>query len=257
MPLTRIFSEGIMNYNHNAVISHTMYPVQVGKRNAYHQAGHAAAIYLGNQHKQLPAVHFQVIIKPQEHDSGQPSRTMRLSHRYAAKVEGGRLIQNLPLSFAEAARYLSQSEQEQYRCAFEADVINLLAGPLAEAKYVALRDDEVFNANLVYLGALKFYGGNATLDIITEYMECFIPDRTERKQKLAELFLAAYSFVNKRSSWSAITTLAEFILDANKVEPKGIIPCEDLIALLESRYVPETGQFSAPKSEFFATLFEY
>lgn len=246
-----------MNYDRKANISHTTCLIQVGKRNAYHQAGHAAAIYLGNQHKQLPAVHFQVTIKPQERDSGQPSRTMRLSRQYAAKVEGGRLIQNLPMSFVEAAQYLSQPEQEQYRCAFEADVINLLAGPLAEAKYVALRDDEVFNANLVYLGALKFYGGGATLDIITEYMECFIPDRTERKQKLAELFLAAYSFVNKRSSWSAIITLAEFILDANKVEPKSIISCEDLIALLESRYVPATGQFSAPKSEFFATLFEY
>ncbi|MEQ1486703.1 hypothetical protein [Methyloglobulus sp.] len=229
-----------MSYNRTAINLQANTPIQIGRRNAYHQAGHAAAIYLGNQQKQLPAVHFQIIITPQERDARQTARITRKPGKYTAKVEGGRLIQSLPLSFAEATRHVSPSEQEQYRCAFEADVINLLAESLAEAKYVALRDDEIFNANLVYLGVLQFYGGNSDLKMITEYMECFIPDRTERKQKLAELFLEAYSFINKQSNWSAITALAEFI----RTESQSIIPCEDLISLLESLSIQATGHHS-------------
>jgi hypothetical protein len=82
--------------------------------------------------------------------------------------------------------------------------------PLAEAKYVALRDGEAFNANLVNLGALHFYGGSPDIEVINEYMECFIPQRAERGQKLAELFLAAFSFVNKRSNWLAISCPGRF-----------------------------------------------
>jgi len=236
-----------MNTLHSTVTAQTTLTntlIHVGRRNAYHQAGHAAAIYLGNQQKQLPAVHFQISIKPYERDSRFSGRTMRLPSKYAAKVEGGRLLQSLPMSFADATRHLSPTEQNLCHSAIEADITNLLVGPLAEAKYVALRDGEVFNANLVYLGALRFYGGKIEMDIINELMGCYLPDKSERKQKLAELFLAAYSFVNKRSNWSAIISLAEFILDVNKAATQGIIPCEDMIAMLKSHYVASNGQHS-------------
>ncbi len=209
--------------------------IKIDERIAYHQAGHAAAIYLGNKQKQLPAVHFQIIIKPQVWEGQKSSRFMRNQGKYTAKVEGGRLIQSLPMSFTEATQYLSWPEQEECLCAFEADVINLLAGSLAEAKYVAVRDNEVFNPNLVYLGALKFYGGNTDLEVIAEYLECFMLHKAERDRKLAELFLAAYNFVNKRSNWRAISALANFILDTPKVDPTDIIQCEEVISLLESR----------------------
>lgn len=205
--------------------------IEIDKRMAYHQAGHAAAIYLGNKQKQLPAVHFQIIIKPQEPDVQLFDRFTRNYDKYTAKVEGGRLIQSLPMSFAEATQYFSWPQQEECLCAFEADVINLLAGALAEAKYVALRDNEVFNANLVYLGALKFYAGSSDLEVITEYLECFMLNKAEREQKLAELFLAAFNFVNSGSNWLAISALADFILD----ETKSTIHCEEIITLLESR----------------------
>jgi hypothetical protein len=208
--------------------------IEIDKRIAYHQAGRAAAIYLGNKQKQLPAVHFQIIIKPQEWDGQRADRYMRNHVRYTAKVEGGRLIQSLPMSFAEATQYFSWPEQEECLCAFEADVINLLAGSLAEAKYVASRDNEIFNPNLVYLGALKFYGGSSDLEVITEYLECFMLHKLERDRKLAELFLAAYNFVNKQTNWNAIAALAEFILDTPKVDANGVIHCEEVISLLES-----------------------
>ncbi|NOU20253.1 MAG: hypothetical protein HOO93_00435, partial [Methyloglobulus sp.] len=117
-----------MNYNHAAINLQANTPIQIGRRNAYHQAGHAAAIYLGNQQKQLPAVHFQIIITPQERDTRQTARITRKPGKYTAKVEGGRLIQSLPLSFADATKHLSPTEQNLCRSAIEADIINLLAG---------------------------------------------------------------------------------------------------------------------------------
>ncbi|MDA1343267.1 MAG: hypothetical protein O2966_05270 [Proteobacteria bacterium] len=69
--------------------------------------------------------------------------------------------------------------------------------------------------------------------VITEYLECFILHKLEREWKLAELFLVAFNFVNKRSNWNAITALAEFILDTPREDSKDIIQCEDVISLLE------------------------
>jgi hypothetical protein len=220
-----------MNTLRSAEIVHTTQInalIHVGRRNAYHQAGYAAAIYLGNQHKQLPAVHFQISIKPCDRDSRFSGRILRIPDKYAAKVEGGRLLQSLPQSFTEATRHLSPTEQQLCRSAIEADITNLLAGPLAEAKHVALRDGEVFNANLVYLGALQFYGGKPELETINELMACYLPDEAERKQKLAELFLVAYSFVNEPANWRAITALAEAVCAA----PKDTFTCEEIMALL-------------------------
>ncbi len=221
-----------MSTNHIAINAQQNTGIEkVVKRTAYHQAGHAAAIYLGNKQKQLPAVHFQIIIKPQASLGQQLDRFTGMYNKYTVKVEGGRLIQSLPESFAEATQDFSWYQQAEYRCAFEADVMNLLAGSLAEAKYVALRDDEVFTANLVNLGALHFYGGSSDLEVITKYMECFMPDKVERDQKLAELFLSAFNFINKRSNWLAVSALAEFIM----AESNSVINCDDVISLLKSR----------------------
>lgn len=110
-------------------------------------------------------------------------------------------------------------------------MINLLAGSLAEAKYVALQDDEVFNANLINLDALHFYGGNSDLEVISEYMECFLPNKTERDQKLVALFFEAYGFVKKRSNWLAISALAEYIL----AQDTSLISCEDVMLFLDTR----------------------
>jgi len=112
----------------------------------FHEAGHAAAIYLYNKQKQLPPVYFQITIKNTDHSLTHPfaSRSVRHDH-FVAAVEGGCLIHSLPVTLIESANYFSLDEQDTYRTAFEADMINLLVGPLAEAKHVALRDNERFN----------------------------------------------------------------------------------------------------------------
>ena len=205
--------------------------IRIGKRNAYHLAGRIAAIHLGNSQKYLPAVHFQVVIKLMELKREVNCRLPRLAHKYLGTLEGGRLIWDLPSCFQSATQLLSEPQKQQCQCAFEADVINLLAGSLAEAKYVALRDDEVFNANLIYLGALKFYGGELDLQTVEHYMDCLCPDNeAEREQKLAELFLAAHDFVNNPANWRAIKELADGLYRCTQ----DVVTCEELIALLET-----------------------
>jgi hypothetical protein len=91
-----------------------------------------------------------------EFSEQQPQQFICLRDNRTAKIEGGRLIQNLSLSFAEVTRFFSWPQQQEYLCAFEADVINLLAGSLAEAKYMASKDNENFNTHLINLDALHF-----------------------------------------------------------------------------------------------------
>ncbi len=203
----------------------------ISRRNAYHQAGQAVAVHLGNQQQGLPALHFQILVRPLLHQITTPGRSARFPAKHAAKLEGGRLIPYLPNSFQVATQQLSIAERKQCQVAFAADVINILAGPLAEAKHVALRDDEVFNANLVYLGALKFYGGGKDLKTIDEYMACLYPDnKAEQGRKLSKLFLAAYGFINDKANWQAITRLAETLYN----HPKEAYSCDELIALIDS-----------------------
>lgn len=204
---------------------------RVSKRNAYHHAGQIAAIYLGNKRKLLPSVHFQLVIKPVGQETGFPGRFARIQGKQSIKLEGGRLITDLPISYETATSRLTPAEKQQCQDAFEADVINLLAGSLAEAKYVAQRDGEVFNANLVYLGALRCYGGVMDLEIINEYMACMMPGQPEEQQsRLAVLFLEAYSFINERANWFVITALADRLVNS----PLDIFTCEELIHLIES-----------------------
>ena len=98
-----------------------------------------------------------------------------------------RLIQPLPFSTLKATKAISE-QMQAYENAFEADVISLLAGPLAEAKYVAMRDDEPINPRLVNLNALHHYGGSVDLEIINKYLDYFIVEKAERERKFPSCF---------------------------------------------------------------------
>lgn len=203
---------------------------EVSRKIAIHEAGHAAAIYLGNQQKGLPPVFFQIFIKPLSNDVQASEIFDNPSEHYIAKVEGGRLIHTLPSSFDEATKDFSAAQKHAYQHAFEADIINLFAGPLAEARYVALRDDEPINPDLVNVNALYYYGGSSDLAIVNEYLDCFIDSDELRQRKMTELFLAAFNFVNERSNWLAITALADSIF----AHRENVIECNEIINILES-----------------------
>jgi hypothetical protein len=203
---------------------------KIEKRNAYYLAGQAAAIYFVNKKKQLPAVFFQIYSKSSTSLVDSPVDSLLPVEACDARLVGGRLIQNLTIPYEEAIRDFDGHQREQFLSAFEADIANLMVGSLAAAKYVFMHYDEKYAANSLHLDTLYLYGDQPDLDLISEYIECLIPNKTEQQQKLTELFLKAYRFINLESNWAAISTLADFI----DGESKEVISCEQIIAVLES-----------------------
>jgi hypothetical protein len=203
---------------------------------AFHEAGHAAAIYLNNKTRNLPPVFFQIMIKDLSNTSEENISVYQVAQNDCiARVQGGRSIKLLPSPVDDFASQTAdhhntlESLIKDRIIAFEVDIINLLIGPLAEAKYIAHTDDELFNHQLVGLDALKNYGGSSDLELAYEYLQCFSSCKQQQHKKLDELFTVAFNFINDRANWTAITKLANYILDSNK----NIINCEEVVSLLE------------------------
>jgi hypothetical protein len=193
---------------------------ELTQQTAFHEAGHAASIYLGNKQKKLPAIFFQIQIKKTT-DGERPN---------VAKVVDGHLIHSLPIAGLNDFQVLSKLDQLNYQSAYEADVVNLLVGPLAEAKYVSIRDGEAFNFNLMNTHALNYYGGSSDVKKAYAYLEYFIPSASEREERLIELFSQAYKFIEDQSTWNYILNLAHYILETEK----DIISCEEVIEVFEN-----------------------
>ena len=204
---------------------------------AFHEAGHATAIYLNNKARNLPPVFFQIVLKEINGDNDYDAFLYRATHDDSiARVEGGRLIQSLPYSIDGLVHKLIDHNDammplvRDYIMAFEADIINLLVGPLAEAKQAYIRDNELFNHKLVNLKSLKNYGGVSDLALAREYLDSFSANKQQQDEKLDELFTEVCDFVSDCSNWKAITKLANYILDSNK----NIISCEEVVSVFES-----------------------
>lgn len=203
------------------------------RKTAIHEAGHAAAIYLYNKQKQLPPVFFRIFITDLHSDQGSTGclcKSADISSHCITKIEGGRLIHTLPSQFDEATSQFSEDQKQAYQLAFDADITNLLVGPLAEAYYIALRDGEPINPRLVNLNALQYYGGISDLETVNEYMDCLALDRVAWENKLTGLFLAAFDFIKDSYNWQAILNLADYILTNNK----NVIDCEEIIGALDA-----------------------
>jgi hypothetical protein len=207
------------------------------QRVAFHEAGHAAGIYLNNKARQLPPVFFKIIFKEINSLTELDVMAYETTHDDCiARVEGGRLIELLPPSIESLANKIQEQHHQgmtklisDYMIAFESDIVNLLIGPLAEAKHVADTDDEFFNHQIVNLKALKNYGGSSDLALAYEYLQSLSGDRQQIDEKLDQLFAEAFNFVNIDENWMAITELANYILDSRK----NIICCEDVISILD------------------------
>ncbi|MCQ8104515.1 hypothetical protein NP590_10405 [Methylomonas sp. SURF-2] len=189
-------------------------------RTAFHEAGHAAAIHIRNRQKQLPPVFFEIQIK-------RPDSSQR---EFFAKVVDGNLIQNLPIAVIESFSAMTNCGQHSCQRAYEADVVNLLVGPLAEAKYVAIGDGEIFNLELMTLEALRHYGGHSDLERAQYYLDYFITSKTLRDKKLAELLKQAYRFIDDALHWVCISSLAKFILESRQE----VISCDEAIAVFDA-----------------------
>jgi hypothetical protein len=202
---------------------------------AFHEAGHATSIYFGNHQRQLPPIFFQIYINPRQ-DTCQLDKAEQspetINDTYITKIEGGRLIHTLPCSVGIAVSEFSLIQKQAYLAAFNADIINLLAGPLSEANYVALRDNEPINPYLVNLDALHFYGGSSDLETINDYLNCLELTQAQRSAKLSTLFLESFAFIKDKENWKAISGLAEYILSSKK----NIITHDDIAKELDQNY---------------------
>ncbi|CAA9892481.1 conserved hypothetical protein [Candidatus Methylobacter favarea] len=203
---------------------------------AFHEAGHAAAIYLNNKANNLPPVFFQIIFKDIKSEKDYDVTVYQVSQGDCiAKVEGGRLIESLPPSVEGLVHKLTEHNAsmvqlvEDFMTAFETDIINLLIGPLAEARYMAATDNEAFNQHLISLKALKNYGGTSDLALANEYLQSLSACKDYQVTKLDDLFKSAFKFINDNSNWKAVTKLANYILKSNK----NIISCEEVALVLE------------------------
>jgi hypothetical protein len=214
------------NYQANDFV--TLNFQELNKRIAYHEAGHATAIYLYNKQKQLPPIYFQITLK---NDSELLRDSLSLGHdNVAAKVEGGCLIQNLLLSFIDSENYMSANEKADYHTALNADIVNLLAGAVAEANYVSRADNEVINANLLSIQALNNYGSKSDLKKIEEYLNCISVHPAQQKQKLAQLLTQTFDFIAHPKIWKAVEAVAAFILTCQKQT----ISCEEVFAVIDT-----------------------
>ena len=195
---------------------------------AFHEAGHAAAIHIRNKQHQLPPIYFQIYINHAYKWRECSYSAYENDKAYLTKIEDGRLIHTLPSSVAKAVSDFTPAQEYEYQVAFEADIVNLLAGPLSEANYIALRDDEPITPNLIHLDALHFYGGRSDIATINEYIDCLDLTLAQRQAKLVSLFLKAFAFIKDPANWRAILTLAEYIISSQK----NIIVYEDIANVL-------------------------
>lgn len=187
---------------------------------AFHEAGHAASIYLGNRQKQLPPVFFKIQIQHTDHSDNQ----------FFAKVIDGRLIQNLPIVGLDSTFQLTEKEQLSYQCAYEADIINLLVGSLAEARYVSERDNEDFNFYLLNTHALNYYGGSSDINEAYSYLEYLMPSKIQQEEKMQELFIQAFQFIEENENWNCILKLAQYILKSEN----NSVSCEEAIEVFNT-----------------------
>lgn len=207
------------------------YLVTLQQKIAYHEAGHVTAIHFNNNLNGLPPAFYQIIFQDVSADLLERAfNDSAAVSEYIAKVEGGRLIKSLSDVTDRSAHYFNNTD-DTYRLALEIDIVNLLIGPLAEAKYIAKVDGEPFRHQLITAEALKYYGGEADFAVVNEYLQRYSIDKQEQEDKLKQALMQAFHFVNDEAKWRSITAIADYILASNKT----MISCEEVLAVLESK----------------------
>lgn len=219
-----------MERSYNRSLSISIDAEELHWRTAFHEAGHAAAIHILNRNKRLPPVFFEIQVHWSKKDESQ----------FSAKVIDGNLIHDLPIAVIESMSALADIEQHSYQRAYEADIVNLLVGPLSEAKYIAKRDGEIFNQELINLDVLDNYGGHADLEKVQLYLEHFVTSRVLREQKLKELLNQAHRFIDEPIYWKCISRLAHFILESKQET----VSCDQAIDIFDRCL-----RFKAPQHE--------
>ena len=126
-------------------------------RNIHHVCGHATAIYLNNKSRNLPPIYFQIrfIDESSTFNSYDVNASLLAQSQKIVTLEGGRLINSLPTSINVLVPQ-STTENDKIETlindvvsVFETDVMNILIGPLAEAKFALEIDNEPFSLHIL------------------------------------------------------------------------------------------------------------
>ena len=196
---------------------------------AYHEAGHATAIYLYNKQQQLPSIFFQIHLKNYDDIKQLAAQDINYQGAYVAEIEGGCLIENLALNLSISKNEINPSEREEYYRALNADVINLLAGSIAEQNYLISRDNEIINEELLNIRNLGRYGNYSDMQKINNYLRFLSDCPVEQQQKLTWLLKESFFFITQPQTWKAVTAVAHYILDSGKQQ----VHCEDVFQVID------------------------
>ncbi len=197
---------------------------------AYHEAGHATAIYLRNQQLNLPPVFFQIKFNTEIFESAQDEKQEdNLIHDNVAMIEGGCLIHSVTVSLLESSNFFSDDDHHAYLQAMQADIVNILAGPMAEAKFTAIRDQEWNETQFDNIEVLHNYGGSYDIEKINEYLSSYIPTGSQRLNVLESLITETLKFINTPANWFAISQLANAIYQRTS----DTISCEQIAEIVD------------------------
>jgi len=202
----------------------------LNQRVAYHEAGHATAIYLYNKYKNLPPIFFQVCIETNLQKQLNNSDNFNQNH-IAAKIEGGYLIENPLLSLSTNQAQMSLQAKKSYAMALDADVINLLAGSVAEAYYLSTHDGETLTASMLTVEALENYGAYSDFQKINTYLSYVSPCIKQQTQHLNKLLHETFNFMTQPKLWLAVESVAKLFLSTEN----NIIACEEIFAVIDAQ----------------------
>ena len=197
---------------------------------AYHEAGHATSIYLYNKRQKLPPIFFEIHVK-NHHDI----EALALENKdfpptnIAAQIEGGCLVENLALTLTLNDDEFSEDEKKEYRLALNADMINLLAGSIAEKNYIIKRDNEILRADMLNTNVWGREGNHSDMQKINHYLNFFSESPIEQQQKLSELVKQSFDFITEFSTWNAIKAVALYILESSSEH----IHCEEIFKVVD------------------------
>ncbi len=79
--------------------------------------------------------------------------------------------------------------------------------------------------------ALKYYGGEADIAVVNDYLQSYSADKQVQNESLNRLFIQAYNFVSDQENWKAIARLAQYILASDN----SIIGCDEVALVLDGQ----------------------
>lgn len=184
-------------------------------RQAFHQAGHAAALYLNAPDKNKLTASLTVNLALKKPVTGKKSQVTECHY----------------------VNHLAYQTRNKHTLlpAFTADIVALIAGPLAEARYTLTQDNEIFHINLLKPDALQNYGGQDDLMLIEQCLDNFFilhADTVDREQTLLSLYKQAFGFVQNEGNWQRISALAHYLGDSQN-QPVDIA---EITAVLDQHY---------------------